>query len=175
MKSIFKFILIATLGAIFAVFLPRQGVLSSSGEIVSFLSLLMAGILPAMTLTATVLRGESLSVREVNDYTRALKSQMQFWAIVFLFSVLSVGSIILAEILNKLSRNVFQFGDIAIAKSALVSICIMLFGANFALLLSRLRSAYLGLVSILDFNSTNARAAAKIVLDVQSVKLTRPE
>lgn len=67
----------AVLAGLFA---EPKALTSASGELVTFFGIQAAALLPAMLLTATILRPEGLSPNEVRRYRHALHGQMVFWS-----------------------------------------------------------------------------------------------
>jgi len=140
---------------------PPAATLNASAEIVAFVSLLMAGLLPAMILTATVLRGDSFSSSRVREYGAALRVQLGFWAALFLASIVSVSFLSAAKILDKFPEVPINLGTysilpIEVAMRLAVGVS---FGA-LAVIIVRLLPAYRGLRSILDLSVQMAELQA---------------
>lgn len=66
-------------------------------ELIAFFSIQAAAILPAMIFTAGLLRPEGVSVPEVRQYHKALRSQMLFWIALLALDFLTAGSLIFAK------------------------------------------------------------------------------
>ncbi|MHB8283618.1 MAG: hypothetical protein ACYDD1_02985, partial [Caulobacteraceae bacterium] len=87
----------ALLGGIVAGLIPRAGFLAATQELIGFLALIMAGLLPAMILTATILKGSGISARRVEEYGGALRAQLRFWAVLFFAAGLAAFGIVGAK------------------------------------------------------------------------------
>ncbi|QLQ12850.1 MAG: hypothetical protein HZY74_05470 [Brevundimonas sp.] len=68
MMGLVRSVAAGAIGAAVAIIIPRAGLLAATQEIIGFLSLLMAGLLPAMVITATILRGDGFSARRLDEY-----------------------------------------------------------------------------------------------------------
>lgn len=149
-------------GAALAAFIPAAKALGSSAEIVSFVSLLMAGLLPAMILTATVLRGDRFAATRIRTYGEALRRQLGFWAFLFITAIAAVFALTAAKMLDGLTPWPVTIRDLSFVlpgeglKRAAVAVS---FG-SIAVILSRLWPAYKGLRSILDLNVQMAELQA---------------
>jgi hypothetical protein len=81
-----------------AFFLPPKAIDKIAGDLIIVLGVLAAIIVPTMVLTATVLRGSTMTVRRVRLLTEALKQQLSF-SFAFLFLIMAASAwIMLAEI-----------------------------------------------------------------------------
>jgi hypothetical protein len=96
-----------------AVFVRADALSDVAGDRIVFLGILAAVIVPAMILTATVLRGNTLSVRRVRLLTRALNDQLSYsFAFIFII-VFACLWILIAEMAHwqlsiKLSNHVIR-------------------------------------------------------------------
>ncbi|NKJ43168.1 hypothetical protein [Novosphingobium sp. SG720] len=143
------------------IYLPRPGVLAATQEIIGFLALLMAGLLPAMTVTATVLRGEGISARRVEEYTGALRAQMRFWGSLFAAAALSTLGIVIAKIFSAQDVHVsIDLHWLNCSEKTVTAFGVALAGSGLAIVMARLYPAYEGLVSLLQLNSAMARVEA---------------
>jgi hypothetical protein len=142
------------LGGLVGGLMPAATVLKASGEIVSFVSLLMAGLLPAMILTATVLRGDQFSSSRVRSFG--------FWATLFCFALISVFFITGAKILDDISIPGFSIFGISLDDpgSALARIFVSTATGFLFLLLRQLWPAYRGLRSVLELSVQMAELQA---------------
>jgi hypothetical protein len=161
MKGLVRTGLAALVGATILYAFPRAGVLAATQELIGFLALLMAGLLPAMTLTATILRGEGISARRVEEYAGALRLQLRFWAILFAAAAFATGAIALAKVFSA-EGVVFSwsFRHIVITDKLIVDFSLGAAGAGLGLVLRRLYAAYQGLQSLLGLNVAMAKAEA---------------
>jgi len=90
--------LAAGLIALFA--LPTDAFKDVTQELMALFGLLMAGVLPTMVLTASVLRPSNMSVKRLYQYRDALRTQMLVWIGLFLASFVSSIFVILGKILE---------------------------------------------------------------------------
>ena len=141
-----------TAGGVFAVFLPRDGIIEGSTRIIPFFALLMAGVLPAMMQTVSVLKGDDLSPKAVKEYGGALQEQLQFWAALFASALSAVGSLTFAVVISKAPALIPMPMDYFLDRNFPVDVLIFLFGATAASVFSRFVAAYGGLKSLLRLN-----------------------
>jgi hypothetical protein len=71
-----------------------------TGELVTFFGIQAAALLPAMLLTATILRPEGLSPNDVRRYREALRGQMIFWSALLGLDFVAVSLVILGKVVN---------------------------------------------------------------------------
>lgn len=148
-------------GAVLFWRLPQAGLLAATQELIAFLSLLMAGLLPAMILTATILRGGGLSAKRVDEYGKALKQQLRFWAGLFAAAGIATIAIVGAKVFSTVGAGVWvDLGVLVINEERLTTAFIVLAGASVGVVISRLKPAYEGLASLLDLNVKMARNEA---------------
>lgn len=89
----------ASAAAVAAALLVRPASLTAvTGELVTFFGIQAAVLLPAMLLTATILRPEGLSPHDVRRYRGALHGQMTFWSVLLLLDFLAVGLVIAGKL-----------------------------------------------------------------------------
>lgn len=62
---------------------------SVSQELIALFGMLLAGALPTMILTATILRAGAFSPRRVGEYAAALEKQLSFWFSLFIWALLA--------------------------------------------------------------------------------------
>ena len=161
MMGFVRLALAAVIGGVIAVELPRHGMMSATQEIIAFLTLLMAGLLPAMILTATILRGDSLSAKRVEEYGEALRLQLGFWSRLFVAATVATAGVIAAKIYADPDTYVHlvvhgRYLDAADITSA----SIFIEGAGIGVVVQRLRAAFRGIVSLLDLNVRMAKVDA---------------
>lgn len=162
MMGFVRLALAALIGGMVAVLLPRHGVLSVTQEVIAFLSLLMAGLLPAMILTATILRGDSLSAKRVDEYGGALRLQLRFWSRLFVAATIATAGVIASKIYTDPGAD-FAFvlrGHIVLDADKVVTAAVFLEGAGIGVVIQRLRAAFRGIVSLLDLNVRMAKVDA---------------
>lgn len=168
-------------GALVAAAIPSSVAISTSGEVVSFVSLLMAGLLPAMILTATVLRGDRFAASRVRNYGVALRKQLAFWALLFAMALLAVFAMTAAKTLSGLlvwETTLAQI-PVELPGEGLKRFAVMLSYGAVAVILAKLWSAYLGLQSLLGLSVQMAELQAlandrslKDDLDAKSERLS---
>lgn len=161
MMGLLRTLLAIGLGCFVAVALPRAGVLAATQEMIGFLALLMAGLLPAMVVTATVLRGDGFSAKRLDAYGGALEAQLRFWALLFAAAGLATLGVVAMKVFSQTGVSVrFSVGERSFTEQDIVSIAVGLFGAGTGLVMQRLWPAYEGLKSLLQLNVQMARAQA---------------
>ncbi|WP_395391613.1 hypothetical protein WBP07_13055 [Novosphingobium sp. BL-8A] len=161
MKGIVRTGLAAILGAALFYALPRPGILAATQELIGFLALLMAGLLPAMTLTATILRGEGISARRVEEYAGALRLQLRFWAVLFAASAIATAAISFAKVFSATGVSFsWSIRSLHVTEGSIVGLSLILAGASIGVVLQRLYPAYQGLQSLLTLNVNMAKSEA---------------
>jgi len=162
MRGLVRLAFAALLGGTIAVSLPRQGVLSVTQEAIAFLSLLMAGLLPAMILTATILRGDSLSARRVDEYGAALRLQLRFWAGLFVTATVATAGVIVSKIYSDPSAQfaITIKGHLLLDAARVTAAAVFLEGAGIGVVVQRLQAAFRGIASLLDLNVRMAKVDA---------------
>lgn len=80
---------IAGAGALAFAFLPPKAFKDVTQELIALFGLMMAGVLPTMVLTASVLRAGNLSVKKLLAYRDALRRQMVVWIGLFVISLVA--------------------------------------------------------------------------------------
>jgi hypothetical protein len=176
-----RLLLAATLGAAAFLMLPWGGLKEATQELIAFLSLLMAGLLPAMTITATVLRGDSISSRRVQEYGGALRAQMRFWGFLFLYAALAALFVTSLKVVAGADPKSWVWLGWEFNLEQVQLLCRVLAGGFTAMTVSRLFPAYKGLRSLLDLSVTMATAQALAsdrsrsdALDKQADAATQP-
>ena len=167
------------LGLLLGLLIPHGTLLKASEEVIAFVSLLMAGLLPAMTLTATVLRGDSFSAARVRDYGERLHRQLMFWGALFGMAALSVLFVTAAKVTDASPPTTLHlhghayFVDLGWLAQGLCGLA----AAAFLTMLSRLLPAYRSLQALLALSVTMAEAQAlandRAVSDALSAKAAR--
>lgn len=149
------------LGGIVAWALPRAGILAATQEIIAFLSLLMAGLLPAMVVTATVLRGDGFSAKRLEAYGGGLRLQLRFWGVLFAAAGIATAGVVAMKIVSAPGVAAqYALGRFVLEADAFLTFFTVVFGAASGVVLQRLWPAYQGLQSLLTLNVTMARAQA---------------
>lgn len=156
-------VLIASLiGGMLGALLPAKAVLSASAELISFVTLILAGLIPAMILTATALRGDSFSSVRVREYAEGLRRQLRFWAVLFGFCLTTVVMICAAKISDQASsiKLGIDSWSIEFATNGLTRGLLIVGSAAFFVVLSRMYPAYRGLRSLLELTIRMAEVQA---------------
>lgn len=161
MMGLLRTVFAISLGCFAALALPRAGVLAATQELIGFLALLMAGLLPAMVVTATVLRGDGFSAKRLDAYGSALDAQLRFWAVLFAAAGLATLGIVGMKVFSQAGVSVrFSILNRSFTEQDMVSVALGLFGAGTGLVMQRMWPAYEGLRSLLKLNVKMARAQA---------------
>lgn len=80
-----------------ALWLTASVIDSVTTEIIAFFTIQAAVILPAMIFTAGLLRGQGLTLAEVDRYQGALRRQMHFWVTLLFFDLFAVTTLIIGK------------------------------------------------------------------------------
>lgn len=80
--------------------LPVKAFDTVTQELIALFGLIMAGVLPTMVLTASVLRPGNFSVKKLIDYRDALRSQLVVWIGLFLVSLIASLLVIIGKMLS---------------------------------------------------------------------------
>jgi hypothetical protein len=79
------------------VWLTSTAIESITTELIAFFTIQAAIILPAMIFTAGLLRGDGLTLVEIERYQAALRRQMQFWITLLFLDLLAVAILIIGK------------------------------------------------------------------------------
>lgn len=140
---------------------PRLGVLASTQEIIALLSLLMAGLLPTMLLTATVIRAGTMSATRVSEYGQALRAQMHFWTSVFGACLAGTLAIIAAKMFaTEGVQLAIGVKAMSIDQDDLATLAVAVLGFSIGVVVYRLPASYAGILSLLSFNVQMAKEEA---------------
>lgn len=132
-----------------AFFADAQSLTAASGEIVTFFGIQAAAIFPAMLLTATILRPEGLSPRDVKRYRGALHGQMVFWSTLLGLDFAAVGLVIAGKATN------WHFPLLYVPFHGWTHISAVVIGVSFfigVLALARTVHAIIGIFSLMKVN-----------------------
>lgn len=161
MGGLARLLIFGTAGAAIACWLPRNGVVAATQEMIAFLALLMAGLLPAMILTATILKGSGLSVKRIDEYGGALRAQMRFWGVLFGAAGIATLGVVGTKIFSAPGVAFeFQLHVINLNAANVTGFFVGLSGFGIGAVFQRLLPAYRGLKSLLDLNVQLARVEA---------------
>lgn len=139
-------------GGLLALILPRTGLINGSTRIIPFFALLMAGVLPAMMQTVTVLKGDDLSPKEISELRVALSELFKFWSSIFGTALSAVGSLTIAVIIFEAPKLIPLLNGYYLDRDFVVDIFLFLFGLMTASLVMRFSRAFGGLKSLLTLN-----------------------
>ena len=163
------------LGGAIALMLPRDGILEGSTRIIPFFALMMAGVFPAMMQTVTVIKGDDLSPKAVQEYGAALNEQLAFWAALVATALSTVGCLTLAVILSKSSDLWWLPFGYYIDRDFVTDILIFLFGFTATSVIMRFATAYGGLKSLLRLNLSLAEKKSQKGLSEKVKRLSTPQ
>lgn len=96
-RLVFQLGAAAALAALAAFTLQADALDAATAEIVAFLSIVMAAVLPTMLLSATILKGEKLTVAEIAIFRVALDQQMSFWIGMLVWTLVSILALIFGK------------------------------------------------------------------------------
>ena len=88
---------LSVIGVLIGLIAPTAVVTSVSQELIALFGLLLAGALPTMILTATILRAGAFSPKRVGEYGAALESQLSFWFSLFIWAMGACVAVMLAK------------------------------------------------------------------------------
>lgn len=161
MGGLVRLLIFGVAGAAIACWLPRLGIVAATQEMIAFLALLMAGLLPAMILTATVLKGSGLSVKRIDEYGGALRAQMRFWAVLFGAAGMGTLGVVGTKIFSTTGVSFeFEYRSLVVDAGGITSFFVAMSGFGIGVVFQRLLPAYRGLKSLLDLNVQLARVEA---------------
>ena len=157
-----SFVVAVIIGSLVGLCGPAKSLLAASAEVIAFITLIMAGLLPAMMLTATALRGDAFSATRVRELGLRLRAQLRFWAVLFLFALIAVLGICAAKVFNDSPAIIASLGrwSVKYPTAPLTTFALMLGYASLSVVLLRLYPAYRGLCSLLELTITMAEAQA---------------
>jgi len=147
---------ISALSGLLSLWLLRNDVFKDvSQELIAIFGLLMAGVLPTMILTASIIRAGQLSVKSLKAYQTALGRQLKVWIGLFLISFSASLLIVFGKLIDwSLPIHVplafFGLGDVSFDIVRLVNALIVM---ALTLMLSRVIDVGNGIISILNFSA----------------------
>jgi hypothetical protein len=127
-------------------------------ELIAFFAIQAAVILPAMILTAGILRGDGLTLVEVNAYHDALRRQMHFWVTLLALDFIAVAFLMVGKAIEwKIALPILyvatplKLGDIFVGITVfVVALCVL-----------RMIPFVGGVISLLEVNSNLVRMSIK--------------
>jgi hypothetical protein len=167
------------LAAVAGARLLTQGVITSvTTEVIAFFTIQAAVIFPAMMFTAGLLRGDGLTVAEVEQYRAALRRQMHFWVILLCLDLAAVFLLIVGKAADwkwkiSISGHSADFGFVIIWLAVLVGTLAVLRMAPFVR----------GVLSLLEMNGwlvkksvqARERHEASPKTEIEPQQITLPE
>jgi len=91
------FVVAALAACMGAAWLAPAIISSITPELIAFFTIQSAVILPAMIFTAGLLRGDGLTVAEIDRYQDAMRKQMYFWVVLLFTDLLAVTILIVGK------------------------------------------------------------------------------
>jgi hypothetical protein len=127
-------------------------------ELIAFFAIQAAVILPAMIMTAGILRGDGLQLAEVDAYHNALRRQMHFWVTLLALDFLCVTFLIIGKAVEwKINLPIWhvtapvKLGDVFVGVTVFaVALCFL-----------RMIPFVRGVISLLEMNSNLVRISIK--------------
>lgn len=139
-----------------ALWLTPTVIIAITTEVIAFFTIQAAAILPAMIFTAGLLRGQGLTLSEIDRYQAALRRQMYFWITLLFLDVAAVMFVILGKAANwRWKVSIEGYG----ADLGWILIFIVVFVATLAVL--RMVPFVLGVLSLLDLNGLLVRKSVE--------------
>lgn len=156
--------------------LPPSVIKDITTELIAFFAIQSAAVLPAMIFTAGLLRGDGLTLAEIDRYQKALRRQMYFWATLLFLDLSATGIVIVGKAADwkwKITTAHWteDFGWLIIAFTAFLTTWAVL----------RMVPFVSGVISLLDLNgllakkALQARQAEKSVAEIQTSSFEPPE
>lgn len=153
-------------------FLTHEVIISVTTEVIAFFTIQAAVIFPAMMFTAGLLRGDGLTVAEVEKYRAALRRQMHFWVTLLCLDLAAVFFLIVGKASDwkwkiSISGHGGDFGFVMVGVTVLVG----------ALALLRMAPFVRGVMSLLELNGWLVKKAvqARERIDAQSLPQGEPQ
>lgn len=159
---------VSSVAAGLAFLVPPPVIVSVSQELIALFGLLLAGALPTMILTATILRAGAFSPKRVGQYAEALDSQLSFWFGLFIWALFACVSIMVSKALWDIhSPYRLDFSTPSMGKVQALHVVVewsrvadMILGLTGAQVVYRLFPMLAGLRSLLRLNSLIATEEA---------------
>jgi signal transduction histidine kinase len=137
MKALYKVlrywdsILALAAGAAGAAWLPVHTIKDVTPELIGFFTIQSAVILPAMIFSAGLLRGDGLTLNEVDRYQAALRRQMSFWVALLSFDLIAAALLVVGKAADwkwkiTISGHTENFGLVLIGITVLLSVLAIL-------------------------------------------------
>jgi hypothetical protein len=146
------FVVAALAACMGAAWLAPAIISSITPELIAFFTIQSAVILPAMIFTAGLLRGDGLTVAEIDRYQDAMRKQMYFWVVLLFTDLLAVTILIVGKAADwKLKVTVLHYT----ANLGWVMMGAATFLATLAIL--RMVPFVSGVVSLFELNSLLAK------------------
>jgi hypothetical protein len=129
LRKIFRYwdsILALIASAAAAMWLPADTIKDVTTELMAFFTIQSAVILPAMIFTAGLLRGDGLTLREVDLYQSALRRQMRFWVTLLFLDLIAAAILVVGKAADwkwqiSIHGHVGQFGWVMIGATVFFS------------------------------------------------------
>jgi hypothetical protein len=156
LRKIFRYwdsVLALVAGIASAAWLSASTIKDITPELMAFFTIQSAVILPAMIFSAGLLRGDGLTLREVDLYQTALRRQMRFWVTLLFLDLIAAAILVLGKAadwtwkITIYGHHTGQFGWVMIGATAFFS----------TLAILRMIPFVRGVMSQLELNGTLAR------------------
>lgn len=99
-SKIWDTLLALAIGVGCARLLPQSSLRDITTEVITFFAIQSAVILPAMILTAGLLRSDGVSISEARQYHHALRLQMRFWVTLLALDFVAVCLLIVGKAID---------------------------------------------------------------------------
>ena len=156
--------------------LPSSVIANITTELIAFFTIQSAVILPAMIFTAGLLRGDGLTIAEIDRYQSALRRQMEFWTTLLFFDLFATAVVVVGKAASwKWKISVFGWSE----DFGRVMVALTVFMTTWAIL--RMLPFVRGVMSLLDLNgllakkSVQARLDEKKAAEIQTTSFVPPE
>jgi hypothetical protein len=156
--------------------LPPSVIANITTELIAFFTIQSAVILPAMIFTAGLLRGDGLTIAEIDRYQSALRRQMEFWTTLLFFDLFATAIVVVGKAANwKWKISVAGWSE----DFGWVMVALTVFMTTWAIL--RMVPFVRGVMSLLDLNgflakkSVQARLEEKKASEIQTTSFQPPE
>ena len=149
--------------------LPPSVIANITTELIAFFTIQSAVILPAMIFTAGLLRGDGLTIAEIDRYQFALRRQMQFWTTLLFFDLIATAIVVVGKAANwKWKISVHRWSE----DFGWVMVALTVFMTTWAIL--RMLPFVRGVMSLLDLNGYLAKKSVQARLEEKKAAAIPP-
>jgi hypothetical protein len=162
-------ILALAAGAAAAAWLPTHTIKDVTPELIGFFTIQSAVILPAMIFSAGLLRGDGLTLNEVDRYQAALRRQMSFWVTLLFFDLIAAALLVVGKAADwkwkiTIAGHTENFGWVLVGATVLLS----------TLAILRMVPFVKGVMSQLELNGLLARKVIEERARQQQIQQDEP-